>query len=477
MKFIKEPFVVVDVETTGGSPGRHRITEIACIRFENGLEVDRLVSLINPERPVPLTIQYLTGITDAMLTDAPVFEDVAERVEEIFEGAVLVAHNARFDYSFIKAEMGRLGKKFTLKMLCTARLSRKVFSEHARHNLSTIIERHEILCSARHRALGDAEVLCHFLRLLEKERPVEAKKASLEIMKRSYVPKELDDALIAELPDSPGIYYLYDAERALLYIGKSVNIRTRVISHFHATHTTGSDMRLWQETKHIETRVTGSDLGASLLELDQIKTLSPLYNRRSRRARGLWYLVKKPGSYFSFVLEKTVSVTELEEENVYAVFKDKHQAKKMLGHLMEEHRFCPKTFGLEKGTGPCFPYQLGTCSGACVGNVKAKQYNALLEMVFVRRKVKLWPFSGPILLMCSRDGARKDFFLIDHWRLQKACVSTEEGLEPLFPLSKPLFDYEVYRLLSKEMVKPSLGTAIFSHTTPEYKSFLDASNV
>ena len=159
---------IVDVETTGAHPVHDRLTEIAIVRVDHGAVVERWESLVNPGVPIPPMIQQLVGITDAMVAEAPAFGALADRVEALLEGCVFVAHNARFDYGFIKNAFGRLGRAFEAPVLCTVKLSRALYPEHHRHGLDAIMARHGLSCVARHRAMGDAEVLLQFAQRIVK---------------------------------------------------------------------------------------------------------------------------------------------------------------------------------------------------------------------------------------------------------------------------------------------------------------------
>ncbi len=163
--------VFVDLETTGGNTARHRITEVGLVRMENGEFTEEWSSLVNPECPIPRYIEDFTGITDAMVESAPRFADIAAQLRDKLRGAVFVAHNARFDYSFLRSEFRRLDVNFSAKVLCTVKLSRRLFPEHIRHNLDAVMERHGLACSARHRALGDARVLYDLWLKLRREVP------------------------------------------------------------------------------------------------------------------------------------------------------------------------------------------------------------------------------------------------------------------------------------------------------------------
>jgi DNA polymerase-3 subunit epsilon len=151
--------VFVDLETTGANPAYHRITEVGIVRIQNGVLVEEWSSLVNPECPISPYIEAFTGISSEMVADAPRFADIGATVLEKLRGAVFIAHNARFDYSFLRSEFRKVGVDYASEVLCTVKLSRRLFPEHARHNLDAVMERHGLTCSARHRALGDARVL------------------------------------------------------------------------------------------------------------------------------------------------------------------------------------------------------------------------------------------------------------------------------------------------------------------------------
>jgi DNA polymerase-3 subunit epsilon len=164
------PLSIVDLETTGAHPVHDRVTEVAVIEVRAGEVTDEWSTLVNPGCAIPPGIQALTGITNDMVADAPSFRRLAENLHERLAGRVLVAHNAHFDYGFLRQEFARAGIDFRAKTLCTVKLSRRLYPEHARHNLDSLIARHGLDCRARHRALGDAQAVWQFLRLAAEER-------------------------------------------------------------------------------------------------------------------------------------------------------------------------------------------------------------------------------------------------------------------------------------------------------------------
>lgn len=159
------PFVFLDIETTGGSPLSSRITEIGAVRVENNRIVSTFNQLINPEQNVPGYITRLTGIDDTMLWDAPLFKSVTDELDALLDGALFIAHNVNFDYSFIQAEYKRAGSPFAMDRLCTVRLSRHLYPDQKRHNLDTVLARHNIRVENRHRALDDAKALFAFYKI------------------------------------------------------------------------------------------------------------------------------------------------------------------------------------------------------------------------------------------------------------------------------------------------------------------------
>lgn len=165
-------FSIVDVETTGLRPDQDRVIEIGIIRVTDNRVMERYQQLINPERPLPSFIQRHTGISDEMVVNAPTFADIFPTLRPLLAEALFVAHNASFDYGFIRSEYRRLGETFLAPKLCTVQLSRRLFPRYRRHGLDSIIERFNIPCPARHRALDDAEVVWQFLQHIQASIPV-----------------------------------------------------------------------------------------------------------------------------------------------------------------------------------------------------------------------------------------------------------------------------------------------------------------
>ena len=271
------PLAIVDLETTGTHAARDRITEIAVLELE-GFEVASAWStLVNPGRPIPAGIEALTGISAGMLAAAPCFADLAGSLYERLQGRVFVAHNARFDYGFLRREFERAGLKFQAKTVCTVKLSRRLYPREPRHDLDSLIRRHGIDCRARHRALGDADALLQFLRFAAREHGEEVLAvAARQVARHALLPAHLERAAVDALPEACGVYLLY-GEKDLLYVGRSRNMRARVLQHFSSPSTWAMRVR------RIEWQRTAGELGALLREARLVKELDPQFNRRLRR--------------------------------------------------------------------------------------------------------------------------------------------------------------------------------------------------
>lgn len=447
---MKEPLAIVDLETTGMSALYGRIIEIGILRVEGGELRKTYSTLVNPECYVHPMIEQLTGISSSDVERAPSFTSIAREVSRLLSGAVFVAHNARFDYGFLKAEFARTGRDFSPRCLCTMKLSRRLFPGHRHHDLSSLIERHGLSCADRHRALGDARAVYEFLQRVEQEEdPLRFADAVRHVMKEKRLPAQIDRSMLAGLPEAPGVYLFYGARGELLYVGKSKNIRGRVQGHFAGDDRSAKSNEMCQQINRIESRTTSGELGALLLESALIKELHPIYNRMSRSTRRLILArrtVTREG-YTAVTLEKTETIASDTASNILAVFKSQRQAEEFLRDAAKEYRLCYKLIGLESKRGPCFGHQIHTCDGACVGEEPPLRYNVRVEAAFSGRKVKAWPFGGPIVVEEQAvDGNSREAFVVDNWCLVGSGRSTEVG-EQYEARSSQRFDYDTYKIL------------------------------
>lgn len=447
----------VDIETTGCSPNYDRIIEIGILRVENNKLVEKYQTLVNPEVHLSSFITNLTGIKTEDLENAPLFENIKEDVQNILEGCVFIAHNVRFDYGFIKQELKRFGYLYSSKMLCTARLSRTLYPQHLHHSLDSLILRHKFTCKRRHRAFDDAKILWDFYQTLHHQFNAEIlTKAINKVMKKPSIPIHLTEEDLDTLPESPGVYIFYGENKMPLYIGKSKNIRDRVNSHFLQDHASLREMNISKEVHRIETKTTSGELGALLMESALIKTMQPLYNRRLRIRKKMIIIKKKVNRHgYNEINQETVSQIQIKDlDNILGIFKSKKQIKEYLLEVAKEHKLCHKLLGLEKTKKSCFPYKLGECLGACLQKEKPLIYNLRFITAFTKKKLRKWPFSGPILIKEKNDENQEEYFLMDKWCLL-GNISNIDSVEKPVLNNEYIFDYDIYKILSGYLRNPN----------------------
>jgi DNA polymerase-3 subunit epsilon len=446
--------VFVDLETTGGNAAYHRIIEIGIVRMQQGAAVEEWSSLVNPECPVPSYIENFTGIGNEMVASAPRFADIARLVLEKLKSPgsasspppIFVAHNARFDYAFLRAEFRRAGLHFSAKVLCTVKLSRRLFPEHVRHNLDAIMERHAIACSARHRALGDARVIGDFWRKLERELPPARLAAAAQSLLGAKLPAYLPEGLAEELPEGPGIYRLYGADDALLYVGRGASVRAGVLGHFAEDRPTGKGSKLKHLVRRVEWEETTGELGALLRELDCIRNGNPLHNRRLKPVADSFTLeVAEDTGAVAVLVIADVEATRL--AGCFGVFHARSDALKALRDIARAHSLCPKVMGLEQSEGSCLGHQVGRCKGACVGKEPLILHAVRVQLALASLKLKAWPFPGRVALRERGSLGGGDLHVLDHWGYLGTARSDEELSVLAMPETAPAFDAQVYRIL------------------------------
>ncbi len=412
----------VDIETTGGSLSKSRIIEVAIIRVENEKVTDVFNSLINPQDHVPKEILDFTGIDERELELAPTFYDLKDEIFELLNDSVFVAHNVRFDYAFLKKEFGLQEVKFNATQICTVKLSRKLFPNFRKHNLDAIIDRFNFQVKNRHRALDDATVIWEFFERVKTDFSHEKVLSAINSnMQKPSVPLNIPQSVLDELPETPGVYIFYGQNNLPIYIGKSINLKRRVLSHFSGDHIYGKDLKIAQQINRLEIINTAGEFGALIKEAELIKQLQPLYNKKLRRNHNLVLLnLEKNEDGYEEV--KIVDSYECTYENIkdsYGIFTGKKSAKQFLQAILKEYNLCDKLLGLEKTSGSCFSHKLNICSGACIKNENPLKYNIRLYTALSGNKVKNWPFEGFIeIIESNEENSLVDTFTIENWGLK-----------------------------------------------------------
>ncbi len=493
----------VDLETTGGHALYNRVIEVGIVLMRNGDVVEEWSSLVNPCSRIPRNIEQFTGISNDMVADAPEFRELQDEVLGRLSGRLFVAHNARFDYGFLRNEFRRVGVRFRSPVLCTVKLSRRIDPHVRGHSLDAVMERHGLSCMARHRALGDARVLADLLAKLRASRdPVELETIIADLSREAPLPPQLDTQLADDLPEGPGVYRFYGEEDVLLYIGKSNNLRTRVLSHFAGDHRSSKDLKLSRQVRRVDWTETAGEFGALLREARWVKELEPLHNRRLRQVGEAWVIRFRPDGdglrADVLTLDETETETETEtgtegdipvfipdeaegdspgspcrsgrqdlraedssspETDLYGPFRSERDARKALDELARAHGLCARVLGIEPGEGSCFGFQIGRCKGACCGKEPLALHAARARMALATHKLKAWPFRGRIgVRECDWRG-QEEIHVFEQWRYL-GTVSQPGSLDDLPGMRSRSFDLDSYRILCRFLDRPRPRTSL-----------------
>lgn len=451
-----DKLVFIDLETTGPNPATDRITEIGLVEV-NAAGVRHWSTLVNPQAPIPSFVRHLTGIDDDMVRDAPLFDSIGEELLERLDGGLFIAHNARFDYGFLRNAFKRLGTPLRCEVLCTVKLSRRLFPHEPKHSLDALIERHGLIAEARHRALADADLLWQYWRTLEQiVTPATLHSTIGQLLQRSNLPEHLDPDLLDDLPDSPGVYVFRGEHDIPLHVGKAAQLRQRVLSHFQGEHPSSKDQFLARELRRIEWRETAGEVGAQLIQAELTARMKSAQGNAGRpgQTHVAWQLCPGPDGRVRLRLRQECEPDFGREDRLYGLFNSRQKAEMALRALIDTHGLCPAALGLEPsppGT-PCRSHLDGHCRGACLGAESAASHAERLEQALASLKTVTWPYRGPVALVEAGDDGQSDTHVIDNWRYL-GTVHTEAELQHVLGTAarRPAFDAETYRIVSRAL--------------------------
>lgn len=364
-------YAIIDIETDGGSLKSSKITEIAIFLHDGEKVVDSFISLVDPESYIPPFITQLTGISNDMVVGAPKFYEVAKQIIEITKDAIFVAHSVNFDYTIIRNEFRKLGFDFTRDKLCTVKLSRKLIPLQPSYSLGKLADSLGIEINGRHRAGGDAEATVKLFEMLIALDNKKVTKGNIKPGDPKFDNPNISAEQINMLPQEAGVYYFFNSDRDLIYVGKSKNIRKRVMTHLLNSHT-NKGMAMRKEIADIDFEVTGNELVALLKESDQIKQKKPFFNSAQKR------------TYFQYGLFSNqqldgfirLELKKIKEGSLpLTAYSSRKEGTEHLYKLNEEFNLCLTLTGLNTSPGACFHYKIKQCNGACHGKESADNYN------------------------------------------------------------------------------------------------------
>ncbi len=341
-----------------------------------------------------------------MLKNAPKFYEVAKRIVEITEDCIIVAHNSSFDYRILKTEFKRLGFPFKRKTLCTVELSQQLIPDMESYSLGKLTRALGIPMSDRHRANGDAMATVKlFKMLLNKDLEKVIIRDAVKIEQKSNIPTNLT-TIIEGLPSDTGVYYIHNTEGEIIYIGKSKNIRKRIIQHFTGKNSKSKKIQKLVSTVTYEK--TGSELAALLKESAEIKANKPIFNRALRRTiftHALYSFTDKNG-YINLFIDKSNR-----EEMPITTFSTRTSGKHFLFKAVEEFNLCQKLTGLYNTKTSCFKYEVKECSGACINEEPVDAYNKRVNSL-----IEKYSYANKNMLIIDKGRAieEKSVFLIEN---------------------------------------------------------------
>lgn len=434
---------VVEVKTTGVHPARDAIWELAIIQVDaEGGVAQRLHWLFEPGVALSPQLLSLSGLHPLEISGQPRIDSEARAIADAIRGRVLVGHNLRFSLAFLRRVLPDW-KTLRPPQLCTLRLARATLPQLASAGFDALCAHFGITRFFRDRAVPDAEAVLTLARhLLQQVAPT-----TLGQQLRSAArPPLLAAERFAQLPERPGVYYFLGDGGAQLYVGKSRNLRRRVMSHFQNDHRDRRSLQMVQQIRDVQVAITAGELGALLFESAEIKRLQPLYNRRLRKQRELltWALAGKPGALRIELLQHRALTPGLRHAGL---FRSRHHARQWLLEQARERQLCLRVLGLEEGEGACFAYQLGRCTGACCGEESRATHDRRLLAGAEHLQTQAWPWSGPVALV-ERDEQHglTQWHVLDQWR-HLGTVDRLEHAQSLLAERRSGFNLDTYHIL------------------------------
>ena len=381
-------FVVLDLETTGGSPGVNAITEIGAQKVRGGQVIGEFQTLVNPGVPLPPFITVLTGITESMLIPAPKIDEVFPQLLEFLGSeaeTVLVAHNAPFDIGFLKAAAAGLGYNFPkFQILDTVRIARQVLTkdEVRNYKLETLSQFFRSETSPTHRALDDVRATVSVLHgLIERLGSFgiftleELKEFSNRITKAQAAKKHL----AANIPASPGVYIFRDAKGDPLYVGTSKNLRARVRTYFTAGETRKRIREMISITERIDCIITPTALEAQVRELRLIQGAQPRYNRRSRNPERVAWLKLTDENFPRLTITKGAPKDPSGAIGPISGGASIELAMAAVHEYLPLRQCKPKiTDKSMKTASPCILFEINKCGAPCIGNQSVSSYSNVI---------------------------------------------------------------------------------------------------
>ncbi|MEQ8470386.1 MAG: exonuclease domain-containing protein [Marinoscillum sp.] len=391
-------YAIIDTETTGGIPRFSRLTDISIFLYDGESIVDEFSSLINPEIPIPPFITQLTGIDDDMVSGAPLFEEIAQQVIEITQGAIFVAHNVNFDYGMLRSEFGRMRYDYQRPKLCTVRLARKYIPGHRSYGLGNICADLGIPINGRHRARGDAEATVELFHLIYQE--AEGHPTMTDEKWLTGLPVHMDRSVVDRLPETAGLFYFYDEIGKVVYIGASSNVFKKVTSLF--TSKSKKSVELRSIMADIDFEETGSELIAKLKLPEAIDKHEPNFNSIPGK-KSKWELTNSV-DLFGYLHLNLMPAANGRTIGTCS-FNTKKEGEVYLRKLVKQYQLCGNLCSIHAGSN-C---EKQGCMGACRQLEPVKSYNLRVEQALSQKTFSQSNF----VILDQRTQSQQPFIMIE----------------------------------------------------------------
>ncbi|SMC31805.1 exonuclease domain-containing protein [Moheibacter sediminis] len=366
-------YAVIDVEATGGKKGEESIIEVAIFLYDGEKVIDQLISLVQPDREIDLYVQKLTQITPKMVSTAPKFHELAKRIIEITDGAIIVGHNVDFDYRMLKQEFSKLGYTYYRETIDTLPLSEKHFPDAESYSLGKLSKSLGIPVSDRHRASGDARATLELFKLLQDK---DSEKDI--VLKETFTDKKKSikyDSLLKDLPNETGIFYVFNKNKQIIYLSRSKNISQS--ARILLTGKSNLSNKIKISATEITYETTGNELVAWLKENHEIKTLKPSLNENQKKINFPFTIYNGFKNGFK---QLRIDHTDYNSKQSHILRMNSYNnALSFLSLISEEYELCSKINDIYQGDGPCLGYSVGECHGACIGKESPDDYNKRVE--------------------------------------------------------------------------------------------------
>lgn len=448
--FNHQPIAFVDVETTGMSPLNNRMIEIGVFRINPDGSTQSYTSLVNPHQFLSPFIKNMTGIQQSDVDSAKSFEGILSTLKPLLDNAVFIAHNARFDYSFIQSEFLRHEHPFISKTLCTVQLSKKLYPKMKRHGLAHLIETFDIAVHRRHRAIDDATVMYEWLHLSRKMLGEEIIQTTIQSMMQHRIKNILiPQSTLDSLPESSGAYIFRDAKGCAVYVGETVNLKKSVWSHLHENTSRSSVRKIAELSFHLNHYKTSGELSAHLKSSELIQSERPILNKKITPHQKYVACIETKNLHgYKTLHMKPLFKTDPFKESVIATFKSKKYATRTLTNLTREWDLCEKLMGFSTDHDTGSEFHLKTCKGACAVQESTDTYNQRFNSAFEQYKFCKWPYPDTILILEQAvEGGVETAFLIAQWTIQATVHFDDNGQN--IHLFKGDFDWEIYWMLCR----------------------------